>query len=235
MHSEACFTRGGSNLAFGVWCCRAEQQSSTATTLGWIGLDIMSSGAGVGERLALLAGGALALALVQLLQAKRRGDSSNDNSQRSTAHNRKVCVRVLVLHSHRHPAHPPVSAPIRHPRQRQSLQAATDYDTEVYIANTRLQEIWPCNANRTEYEERNTHKNGSRDLMLPGGHLCVSVKAFRSTPSLVVCGPTSDVIDGCSQSDMSARPRHQSDIMFIALNTNLKHRESRTIAKRIPH
>ncbi|CAM9575002.1 unnamed protein product, partial [Laminaria digitata] len=62
----------------------------------------MSSRAGVGERLALLAGGALALALVQLLQAKRRGNSGEDDSQRTTAHNRKVdmlsCVCASPLH-----------------------------------------------------------------------------------------------------------------------------------------
>ena len=55
----------------------------------WIGL-IMPSGAGVGERLALLAGGALALAFVQLLQANRKRNSSDNDSQQLTAHSRKV-------------------------------------------------------------------------------------------------------------------------------------------------
>lgn len=69
----------------------------------------MPSGAGISERLALLAGGALALALVQLLQANLKRNSSDDDSQRTTAHNGKVDMssysvryqpagtRVLVL------------------------------------------------------------------------------------------------------------------------------------------
>lgn len=56
----------------------------------WVGVDIMPSGAGISERLALLAGGALALALVQLLQANLKRNSDDDDSQRTTAHNGKV-------------------------------------------------------------------------------------------------------------------------------------------------
>lgn len=59
-----------------------------AQQVPWVGLHVMSSGGGVGEKLALLAGGALALALVQLLQANLKRNS-NDR-QRTTAHNGKV-------------------------------------------------------------------------------------------------------------------------------------------------
>lgn len=40
----------------------------------------MPSTSGMGERLALVAGGALALALVQLLRAKREGNSAGDSN-----------------------------------------------------------------------------------------------------------------------------------------------------------
>lgn len=62
----------------------------------------MSAGGGVGERLALLAGGALALALVQLLQANLKGSSSDDDSQRTTARNGKVDIRHVVSTSTTH-------------------------------------------------------------------------------------------------------------------------------------
>lgn len=47
----------------------------------------MLSGGGVGERLALIAGGALALALIQLLQAKCTAPSTSDEKQASRGTN----------------------------------------------------------------------------------------------------------------------------------------------------